>query len=64
MTNIVTRLVVGIAITAVGIFGADNSLGTWKRNIENTKYKPAPTNPITSMTMVREASEGGVKTLG
>jgi len=61
MRRVVTKLIVTIAITAIGIFAADNSLGTWKRNIEKTKYKPAPTNPITSMTMVREASDGGVK---
>ena len=56
-----TKLIVGIAITAIGIFAADNSLGTWKRNTEKSKYKPAPKNPITSLTTVREASDGGVK---
>lgn len=50
-----------MAITAIGIFAADNSLGTWKRNVAKTKSTPPGANPITSMTSVREASDGGVK---
>ena len=49
------------AITAIGAFAADNSLGTWKRNVEKTKYNPMPPNPFKSQTMVREAVDGGVK---
>src|SRR5258706_16437935 len=61
MRSIFTKLIVGAVITAIAMFAADNSLGTWKRNIEKSKYKPAPKNPITSMTTVHEASDGGVK---
>ena len=61
MKKIIAKLVIGLAITAVGMFGADNSLGTWKRNIEKTKFTPPNPNPITSQTMVREAADGGVK---
>jgi hypothetical protein len=50
-----------IAATALGLSAADNSLGTWKRNTEKSKYNPTPPNPIKSQTMVREAADGGVK---
>src|SRR5713226_3657805 len=59
MRRILARLVIGIAITAIGVFGADNSLGTWKRNIEKSKSSSPRT--VKSLTTVREASDGGVK---
>ena len=43
-----------------GAFAADNSLGTWKVNLEKTKYTPGPF-PVKSLTAVREAAPGGVK---
>ena len=52
---------IGVAIAAIGMFGADNSLGSWKRNVAKSKYTPPLTNPVTSMTMVREAVDSGVK---
>jgi hypothetical protein len=61
MRNIVAKLVIGVAITTIAMFGADNSLGTWKRNIEMSKATPPVTNPIKSLTLVYEASDGGVK---
>ena len=61
MQNIFGKLVVGVAITAVVTLGADNSLGTWKRNVAKSTSSAQVQNPITSMTMVREASDGGVK---
>ena len=61
MRKILSRLVIGVAITAIGIFGADNSLGTWKRNVTKSKSSTPNTNPIKSLTTVREASDGGVK---
>ena len=64
MRKIIGILIAGLAISAIGLFGADNSLGTWKRNVAKSKYTPTPANPITSLTMVREASEGGVKSTG
>ena len=50
-----------IAVTSLWAMAADNSLGTWRRNTEKTKYNPMPPNPFKSQTMVREAAEGGVK---
>ena len=61
MRNITAKLLIGVAITAIGMYGADNSLGTWKRNIEKSKSSPPTSNPIKSATMVREASGDGVK---
>src|SRR6266404_3009115 len=59
MRRILARLAIGVAITAVGMFGADNSLGTWKRNVDKSTGSDART--VKSLTSVREASEGGVK---
>ncbi len=61
MRSIVTKLVIGATITVIGMFGADNSVGTWKRNIEKSKFTPAATNPIKSLTIVNAAADGGVK---
>ncbi len=48
-----------LAMAAIA-FGADNTLGTWKRDA--AKSKPAPgTSPITNLTVMREAADGGVK---
>ncbi len=47
-------------MTAIAAFGADNSLGTWKLNVEKSTYTPAPF-PIKNLTSTREASDGGVK---
>ncbi len=59
MRTILAKLVI-LAMTAVGMFGADNSLGTWKLNTGKSKYTPPPF-PIGSLTVVREASDGGAK---
>ena len=61
MRSIAAKLVIGVAITAIGLFGADNSIGTWKRNIAKSKTTPELANPIKSLTFVYEASDGGVK---
>jgi hypothetical protein len=61
MRKILARLVIGVAITAIGVCGADNSLGTWKRNVTKSKSSTPNANPIKSLTTVREASDGGVK---
>lgn len=55
------HLCVLIAITSLSVIAADNSLGTWKRNTDKSKYNPMPPNPFKSQTMVREAADGGVK---
>ncbi len=61
MRKIVAKLAIGMAITAIGMLGADNSIGTWKRNVAKSKSTPPVTNPIKSLTIVNEASDGGVK---
>jgi hypothetical protein len=60
MRTILTKTVFALAITTVGAFGADNTLGTWKLNVAQSKYTPAPM-PVKSLTVTREASDGGVK---
>jgi len=48
-----------LAMAAIA-FGADNTLGSWKYNAG--KSKPAPgVSPITNLTVMREAADGGVK---
>src|SRR6266567_6377573 len=51
---------IALAITTVVALGADNTIGTWKLNIEKSKYTGAPM-PLKSLTVTREASDGGVK---
>ena len=55
-----------IAILSLGLAAvlpaADNSLGTWKRNISKTKTLTPAANPVKSYSMVREAAGNGVKT--
>jgi hypothetical protein len=58
------KRVLGIAFAVLAMaaiaFGADNTLGTWKYNAG--KSKPAPgLPPITSLTVTREAADGGAK---
>ena len=61
MRNVLLKVFIGIAITSITMFGADNSIGTWKRNVAKTTYNPPITNPVTSLTLVYEAVDGGVK---
>jgi hypothetical protein len=60
MWSLLNKAFIALVITTIGAFGADNSLGTWKLNVEKSKYTPAPI-PVKSLTTVREASAGGVK---
>jgi hypothetical protein len=53
-------MIVAMAITAIGMFGANSSAGTWKYNA--AKSKTTSTNPIRSQTEVREETiDGGEK---
>ena len=61
MRSITAKLLIGVAITALGIFGADNSIGTWKRNIAKSTSTPPNKNPVKSLTLVYEATDGGSK---
>jgi hypothetical protein len=60
MRRILAMTVIALAITTIAALGADNSLGTWKLNVEKSKYTPAPW-PVKSLAVTREASGGGVK---
>jgi hypothetical protein len=59
MRSILQKLVLGVAITVTGAFAADNSLGTWKLNLEKSKFSPSA--PVKSLTATREATDEGVK---
>jgi hypothetical protein len=61
MRLLLQRLLLLTAATGLTLAAADNSLGTWKRNTEKSKYTPPSPNPYKSQTMVREAVDGGVK---
>src|SRR5450631_2746523 len=60
MRTFLTKALLALAITTAAAFGADNTLGTWKLNVAKSKYTPAPM-PVKSLTVTREASDGGVK---
>ncbi len=60
MQNMFTRVLVVSAIATVSAFCADSSIGTWKVNMEKSKYTPAPWT-VKNLTAVREAAPGGVK---
>jgi len=49
-----------VITSTMAAFGADNSLGTWKVNVEKSKYTPGAF-PVKSITSVREAAGDGVK---
>jgi len=60
MRSVLARVVMGAAVTAIAMFGADSSEGTWKLNA--AKSKSTSTNPAKSQTDVREATaDGGAK---
>lgn len=63
MLKQISKLFLVASVSTIGMMAADNSIGTWKRNIEKTTYdaKNPPLNPIVSQTIVREAVEGGVR---
>ena len=42
MRTILTKAIIALAITTIAAFGADNTIGTWKLNVEKSKYTPAP----------------------
>ena len=60
MRHIWAQLLIGAAVTALGAYAADNSLGTWKLNMEKSKSDPMP-GPVKSLTTTRAGSDGGVK---
>jgi 2',3'-cyclic-nucleotide 2'-phosphodiesterase (5'-nucleotidase family) len=60
MRTLPARTIIGLAITAAAALGADNTIGTWKLNMAQSKFTPGP-SPVMSLTITREASDGGVK---
>jgi hypothetical protein len=60
MQNQLIKVFVLLALPALAALGADNTIGTWKLNVEKSKYTPARM-PVRSLTVVREAADGGVK---
>ena len=60
MRTLLTKALVALAITTVAALAADNTIGTWKLDAAKSTYTPAPM-PIKSLTLTREASDGGVK---
>ena len=60
MTRLLGKALPALAITTIIAFGADNTLGTWKLNVAKSTYTPGRM-PIKSLTVMREASDGGVK---
>ena len=60
MRSLLCKALLVLAISTGVVLGADNSLGTWKLNMEKSKYTGAPM-PVKTLTITREASDGGVK---
>ena len=56
-----SKLTLVVAAFSIEMFAADNSLGTWKRDVERTKVTPPDARPVKVQTIVREAVDGGVK---
>jgi hypothetical protein len=59
MRNVLAQITIGVVVTAIGAFAADSSLGTWKLNMEKSKFSPS--TPVKSLSTTREASGGGIK---
>ena len=59
MRSVFFKLVLGLGITAMAAFGADNTVGSWKLNMDKSKFTTAA--PVKSLTITREASDGGIK---
>ena len=60
MPKILRNALIVLAITSLAASAADNTLGVWKLNTEKSKYTPGAM-PVKSLTVVRAASDGGVK---
>ena len=54
------KLFLTTLLACIALNAADNSLGTWKYNLDKSKYDPGPST-VKSLTVTREASDGGVK---
>ena len=56
-----TSTVVLVAVLAFTViaWGADSSVGTWKLNLDKSKYSPGPAPKSATLTI--EAQDGGIK---
>ena len=61
MRTVLRTLLIGLAISSLGLCATDNTAGTWKRNIEKSKSTPPVANPITSLTITNKPIDGGVE---
>jgi hypothetical protein len=61
MRSVSVKVILGLAITSIAVFGADSSIGTWKRDMAKSKSAPPVANPVKSLTIVYQAIDGGVK---
>ncbi|MGA3040705.1 MAG: hypothetical protein ABSF54_07960 [Bryobacteraceae bacterium] len=59
MRKLLIHITIGLVVTAIGAIAADNSLGTWKLNMEKSKFSPSA--PVKSLTTTREATDSGIK---
>jgi hypothetical protein len=59
MKRVLEMIFAMLAIVAIAL-GADNTLGSWKYNAGKSKAAPGA-SPITSLTVTREAADGGAK---
>ena len=59
MRKILTQIALAAVVTATGALAADNSLGTWKLNIERSRFSPS--TPVKSLTTTREEAGRGIK---
>ncbi len=59
MQNLAAKLIIGTAITAIGMFGADNTTETWKLN----PAKSTATSPLSKsrIDVYETTPDGGVK---
>jgi hypothetical protein len=60
MRSLLCTTFLGLSLTTIVVLGADNSIGTWKLNIQKSDSVGAPI-PVKTLTMTREAEDGGVK---
>jgi hypothetical protein len=60
MLSLFRNALIAVVVAGGVAFAADNTLGTWKLNIDKSKYTPEPM-PVKSLTVMREAADGGVK---
>jgi len=54
-----TVILVAVLALAVIAWGADTNVGTWKLNLDKSKYRPGPAPKSATLTI--EAQDGGIK---